>query len=50
MLIDEQVKFQPIKRAIGCDEQAAGILWLCSDEAAMVTGHNLPIDGGWTAQ
>ncbi|OYX64423.1 MAG: hypothetical protein B7Y89_02085 [Novosphingobium sp. 32-60-15] len=50
VLIDEQVVFQPIKRAIGCDEQAAGILWLCSDNAAMVTGHNLPIDGGWTAQ
>ena len=50
VLIDEQVKFQPIKRAIGTDEQAAGIIWLCSDEAAMVTGHVLPIDGGWTAQ
>ena len=48
-LIDEQVVFQPIKRAIGTDEQAAGISWLCSDEAAMVTGHILPIDGGWTA-
>lgn len=50
VLIEEQVKFQPIKRAISCDEQAAGIVWLCSDEAAMVTGHVLPIDGGWTAQ
>ena len=48
--IDEQVIFQPIKRAIGTDEQAAGIIWLCSEEAAMVTGHVLPIDGGWTAQ
>ncbi len=50
VLIDEQVVFQPIKRAIGTDEQAAGIIWLCSEEAAMVTGHVLPIDGGWTAQ
>lgn len=50
VLIDEQVKFQPIRRAIGTEEQAAGIAWLCSDEAAMVTGHVLPIDGGWTAQ
>ncbi len=32
------------------EEQAAGIAWLCSDEAAMVTGQNMPIDGGWTAQ
>lgn len=50
VLIDEQVINQPIKRAIGCDEQAAGIIWLCSNQASMVTGHNLPIDGGWTAQ
>ncbi len=49
-LIDEQVVNQPIRRAIAADEQAAGILWLCSDEAGMVTGHTLPIDGGWTAQ
>jgi NAD(P)-dependent dehydrogenase (short-subunit alcohol dehydrogenase family) len=49
-LVDEQVVNQPIRRAIGTEEQAAGIAWLCSDEAAMVTGQNLPIDGGWTAQ
>lgn len=50
VLIDEQVVNQPIRRAIAPEEQAAGIIWLCSDEASMVTGHNLPIDGGWTAQ
>ena len=50
VLIDEQVINQPIRRAIATEEQAAGIIWLCSDEASMVTGHNLPIDGGWTAQ
>lgn len=49
-LIDEQVVNQPIRRAIEPSEQAAGIMWLCSDDAAMVTGHVLPIDGGWTAQ
>lgn len=49
-LIDEQVVNQPIRRPIETSEQAAGILWLCSDGAAMVTGHVLPIDGGWTAQ
>jgi NAD(P)-dependent dehydrogenase (short-subunit alcohol dehydrogenase family) len=49
-LIDEQVVNQPIRRAIETSEQAAGIMWLCSDDAAMVTGHVLPIDGGWTAQ
>jgi len=50
VLIDEQVINQPIARAIGCDDQAAGIIWLCSNDAAMVTGHVLPIDGGWTAK
>jgi NAD(P)-dependent dehydrogenase (short-subunit alcohol dehydrogenase family) len=49
-LIDEQVINQPIRRAIDASEQAEGIVWLCSDHAAMVTGHVLPIDGGWMAQ
>lgn len=39
-----------IKRPVRPWEQAAGILWLNSDNAAMVTGHILPIDGGWTAK
>lgn len=49
-LIDKQVVDQPIARAIETREQAEGIRWLCSDAAAMVTGHVLPIDGGWTAR
>jgi len=49
-LIDQQVINQPIRRAIETSEQADGIIWLCSDHAAMVTGHVLPIDGGWMAQ
>jgi NAD(P)-dependent dehydrogenase (short-subunit alcohol dehydrogenase family) len=40
---------QPIRRAIDPGEQAAAILWLSSREAGMVTGHVLPVDGGWTA-
>jgi NAD(P)-dependent dehydrogenase (short-subunit alcohol dehydrogenase family) len=31
-------------------EQAAAILWLCSTDAAMVTGHVLAVDGGWSAR
>jgi NAD(P)-dependent dehydrogenase (short-subunit alcohol dehydrogenase family) len=50
MVIEHLVAFQPIRRTIAPSEQAAGILWLCSDEAAMVTGQVLPIDGGWTAK
>jgi NAD(P)-dependent dehydrogenase (short-subunit alcohol dehydrogenase family) len=50
MLIDGMLERQPIKRTIEPSEQAAGIVWLCSDEASMVTGQVLAIDGGWTAR
>jgi NAD(P)-dependent dehydrogenase (short-subunit alcohol dehydrogenase family) len=50
MVVDMLVKEQPIARAISTAEQANAILWLCSKEAAMVTGHVLPVDGGWTAK
>lgn len=39
-----------IKRPIDPGEQAAAMLWLCSEDAAMVTGQNLPVDGGWSAR
>ena len=39
-----------IKRAVEPSEQAAAILFLCSDDAAMITGHCLPVDGGWLAR
>ena len=50
MVIDHLLAFQPIKRTIATSEQADAIAWLCSDQAAMVTGHVLPVDGGWTAR
>jgi 3-hydroxybutyrate dehydrogenase len=25
-------------------------LYLCGDDAAQITGANIPIDGGWTAE
>lgn len=49
-LIDGMMVYPAIKREIAPSEQAAGILWLCSPEAGMVTGHVLPIDGGWVAK
>ena len=37
-------------RPARCAEVAAGICYLASPAAAMITGHNLMVDGGWTAQ
>jgi NAD(P)-dependent dehydrogenase (short-subunit alcohol dehydrogenase family) len=31
-------------------EIAAAILFLSGDAASMVTGHTLPVDGGWVAR
>jgi 3-hydroxybutyrate dehydrogenase len=40
---------QPTKRFVTPDEVAALALFLCSNEAASITGANISIDGGWTA-
>jgi 3-hydroxybutyrate dehydrogenase len=39
-----------IKRLIEPDEVAAAVAYLCSEEAAFVTGTGIVIDGGWAAQ
>lgn len=39
----------PLGRPATPDEIAKGILFLLSDLASYVTGHNLQIDGGWTS-
>jgi 3-hydroxybutyrate dehydrogenase len=41
---------QPTKRFVTVEEVAALALFLCRDEAASITGANLSMDGGWTAQ
>jgi 3-hydroxybutyrate dehydrogenase len=41
---------QPTKRFVTPEEVASLALYLCSDSAASITGANLSMDGGWTAQ
>jgi 3-hydroxybutyrate dehydrogenase len=41
---------QPTKQFVTVDQVAALAVFLCRDEAAAITGANLSMDGGWTAQ
>jgi 3-hydroxybutyrate dehydrogenase len=41
---------QPTKKFVTVDQVAALALFLCRDEAGSITGANLSVDGGWTAQ
>jgi 2-keto-3-deoxy-L-fuconate dehydrogenase len=46
-MFDRLSKTQPIGRMAQPDEVAALALYLCSDEAAFITGSDYPIDGGF---
>lgn len=41
---------QPTKQFVTVDQVAALAVYLCSEAAAQITGANLSIDGGWTAE
>jgi 3-hydroxybutyrate dehydrogenase len=55
-LTEDQVKrdvllaAQPTKEFVTVDEVASLAVYLCSDAARAITGANLSIDGGWTAE
>ena len=40
----------PMGRLVEPSEVADAILFLASDASSMITGHTLPVDGGWVAQ
>jgi 3-hydroxybutyrate dehydrogenase len=41
---------QPTKQFATAEQVAAIALFLCRDEASQITGTNISVDGGWTAQ
>jgi len=41
---------QPTKEFVTVEQVAALAVFLCSDAASQITGTNIPVDGGWTAQ
>ena len=47
---DVMLAAQPTKEFITVDQVAALALFLCSDAASQITGSNIAMDGGWTAQ
>ncbi|HKR24913.1 MAG TPA: 3-hydroxybutyrate dehydrogenase [Allosphingosinicella sp.] len=47
---DVMLAAQPTKTFVTVEQVAALVLHLCRDEASSITGANLSMDGGWTAQ
>ena len=46
----EWMNNEPIGRFAPPEEVATAVAWLCSAGASYVTGHALPVDGGWLAR
>jgi len=50
MSLERLASMQPMGRLGTPEEVAEAVVWLCSDAAAFITGHALPLDGGTTAR
>jgi NAD(P)-dependent dehydrogenase (short-subunit alcohol dehydrogenase family) len=49
-LVARMLEMTPLRRLAEPEDVAAAIVFLASDRAAMITGHTLPVDGGFLAQ
>ena len=47
---DVMLNAQPTKEFVTVDQVAALAVFLCSEAASQITGANISMDGGWTAQ
>jgi NAD(P)-dependent dehydrogenase (short-subunit alcohol dehydrogenase family) len=47
---DAVVGMHPVGRMGKVNEVADAVVWLCSDHASFITGHALPVDGGFVAR
>jgi NAD(P)-dependent dehydrogenase (short-subunit alcohol dehydrogenase family) len=43
------ISMEPVGRMGNPEEVSEAVIWLCSDAASFVTGHSMPVDGGWIA-
>jgi len=47
---ERYARSEPMKRIGQPDEVGEAVAWLCSDRASYMTGHPMPVDGGYMAQ